>query len=127
MPDRVAGDFVLYDGDCPVCKSYVAWSRLREASPEIQLINARDVPELVSALRKDGIEVNDSMVLRLGDTTLHGADAFVAITRLGRPRPGVATYLLKLMTAPPVAGPLYPLMVAGRKTLLFLLRRTQIS
>jgi hypothetical protein len=93
-------DFLLYDGGCPVCDNLVAWTHLRKMRPDIELIDARHSPELVAEFRAKGIEINDTMVLQLGGVDFSG--------RIG------------------VYGPLYPLLVKGRKLLLFLLRRSLI-
>jgi hypothetical protein len=69
-------DFVLYDAECPVCSRYVAWTRLKEVCPHMALLNARERPVLVAKLRSEGIEINNSMVVRLGDMTLYGHQAF---------------------------------------------------
>lgn len=120
-------DFVLYDGECPVCSRFVAWSRLRDIRPNMRMIDARQAPDLVQQFRKDGIEINDTMVVKLGDLTLHGADAFTMVTKLSEPRTGVTTSLLKWLASSRLSGPAYPLMVAGRKLLLLLLRRGLIN
>ena len=34
-------NYLLYDGECPACRSYVAFSRLRTLYPDIQELDAR--------------------------------------------------------------------------------------
>jgi hypothetical protein len=51
LPDA---NFLLYDGDCPVCSAYVAMSRLRQLYPDLLVLSAREEPELVAALRQAG-------------------------------------------------------------------------
>lgn len=125
MP-RPSENFVLYDGECPVCSNFVAWTNLRLVRPDIKLIDARTAPELVSAYRAEGVEINDNMVIRLGEMTMHGADAFGALARIGQPNSVALRGLMRWLSKPNVSRPLYPLMAAGRRTLLFLLRRSLI-
>lgn len=119
-------NFVLYDGECPVCSRFVSWSRLREIRPDIALLDARMAPELVKQLRQQGIETNDTMVIRLGALTLVGSDAFAMITQIAEPNPGLVGWIVKRLASSSLSGPAYPLLVAGRKALLVLLRREQI-
>jgi predicted DCC family thiol-disulfide oxidoreductase YuxK len=48
-------NFILYDGKCPVCSNYVAWTNLRSVRPDIELIDARkahnDTPRANAAVR----------------------------------------------------------------------------
>lgn len=119
----MAESFLLYDGECPACKSYVAFARLREAWPELELLDARHEPELVARLRADGYEINDGLVLRLGDTIHFGAEAtrVIGATR-GRRGSGRRLVLAAIGTAP-WSRPLYPWLNRGRKLLLAVLGR----
>ena len=36
---------LIYDGDCPLCRNYVAAQRLQKEFGELTLLNARDLPE----------------------------------------------------------------------------------
>jgi predicted DCC family thiol-disulfide oxidoreductase YuxK len=119
-------DFLLYDGGCPVCDNLVAWTHLRKMRPEIELIDARQAPELVAEFRAKGIEINDTMVLQLGGVDFSGPEAFLLLARIAQPRHEWLGVLLKWLGRIGVYGPLYPLLVKGRKLLLFLLRRSLI-
>ncbi|MEM6622624.1 MAG: DCC1-like thiol-disulfide oxidoreductase family protein [Pseudomonadota bacterium] len=119
-------DFLVYDGECPVCDRYVVWTGLRRQRPEIQLLDARLHPALVSALRADGIEVNDTFVLQLDGTRHIGAAAMSRISNAIAPA-SKAQRLLKWMTrSEHLMRPLYPLLVRARKFLLAALGRNQI-
>jgi predicted DCC family thiol-disulfide oxidoreductase YuxK len=83
LPGREA-NFLLYDGDCPVCSAYVAMSRLRQLYPDLRVASARDEPELVVALRQAGYEINEGMVLSLDRKLYFGAEATRMIAVLGR-------------------------------------------
>ena len=36
---------LIYDGDCPLCRNFVAAQRLQQQFGELTLLNARDLPE----------------------------------------------------------------------------------
>lgn len=69
------GDYLLYDGECPVCASFVAFAELRRRYPTLQLIDARHTPELVAELRRQGHDINRGMVLVLDRQLYFGAEA----------------------------------------------------
>lgn len=51
------GNFLLYDGECPACRSYVAIARLRQLWPDLRILDARQEPALVTELRAMGYEI----------------------------------------------------------------------
>jgi predicted DCC family thiol-disulfide oxidoreductase YuxK len=118
-------DFLLYDGECPVCSAYVAMSRLRRLHPHILVLNARAEPHLVAELRAKGYEIDEGMVLCLDGAIHFGADATRMIAVLGRSLPSRwrRTTLAFVGTAPWSRG-LYPWLNRAR---LLLLRLRQVS
>jgi predicted DCC family thiol-disulfide oxidoreductase YuxK len=123
----VDGDFLLYDGECPVCSAYVAMARLRQLYPGLKVLNARSEPELVARLRGEGYEINEGMVLRLGGVTHFGAEATRMIAVLGRASPSRwRRTALGLIGGAPWSRRLYPWLNRARQVLLRLLRRGPI-
>lgn len=119
-------DYVLYDGECPVCSRYVAFTNLRTAAPQIAVIDARDRPDLVSLYRAKGIEINEGMIIKVGDLVLDGSAAFAMINQLSKPNSRAATFALKLLSGKTTSALLYPVLALGRRGLLRLLRRELI-
>ena len=66
--------WLLYDGDCPFCKSYARLVRLRDALGELRLINARDPSSELDAARQLGYRIDDGMVLCIDGEYFHGDD-----------------------------------------------------
>lgn len=124
-PD-VKGDFLIYDGDCPVCTRYVAWTALQSTYPGIELIDARAAPELVRALRREGIEINDTYLLQLGGTRLVGPAAMARISELMQPQTFGQSLLKSLTRSRRLMTPVYPWLVLLRKALLWIIGRDQI-
>jgi predicted DCC family thiol-disulfide oxidoreductase YuxK len=118
-----SGNFLLYDGDCPVCTRYVAWTSLRAIRPDIRLLNARDEPELVTNLRAKGIEINDAFCLSLDGHIVHGAEAMTMLGRISEPKGLFNKMALGLLQQNWIVSPAYPVLVRGRKLLLTMLRR----
>ena len=119
--------FVLYDGDCPVCRSYMALAQLRRLRPDIAILNARDEPDLVAALRRDGHEINDSILVRLGPDIYEGAKATGLIAELGSDNPWTRRMALYAIGGGPWASALYPWLRATRNLLLRLMGKPLIG
>lgn len=122
MPAAV-NDYILYDGECPVCASYVALTNLREVAPQLAVIDARQRPDLVEHYRRDGIEINEGMIIKVGELTLDGAPAFAMINRLSQPNSRLIRLSLRLLSGHRASRLLYPALAFGRRVLLILLRR----
>ncbi len=120
------GDFLLYDGECPVCSRYVLWTNIRNKNPDIALLDARQQPELVAALRTEGIEINNSMFLQVDGRRFVGAAA-MAIINIYMPQNTLPQRILRSLTSTQLLfKTIYPGLVLGRKLLLALLGRQQI-
>ncbi|MFK7942884.1 MAG: DCC1-like thiol-disulfide oxidoreductase family protein [Paracoccaceae bacterium] len=119
-------DMLVYDGACPVCRQYVAWASLREAYPEIRLIDARTEPDLVAALRTRNIEINDTYMLQLDGERYLGAAAMARISALMEPETLVQRVLKQVTRSERLMRPVYPWLVRARKALLWLIGRDQI-
>ena len=118
MTDGGPDNFVLYDGECPVCRSYMALAQLRHLRPDIRILNAREQPELVALLRKQGHEINDSMLVKLGPTVYEGAGATGLIAELGSDNPWMRRAAMYAIGGGPWAAALYPWLRATRNLLL---------
>lgn len=121
-------NFLLYDGNCPVCTAYVAMSHLHQLCPNLRVVSARTEPALVAALREQGYEINQGMVLSLNGKVYFGADATQMIARLAAVSPSYwrRSALAAIGTAP-WARPLYPWLNRGRQLLLRILGRHPIE
>ncbi len=122
-------NFVLYDGDCPICRGYMSLARLRAVCPDVSVLDARAHPNLVSQLRHDGYEVNDSIIVQVaqpdgrGRLVLMGADATRMIHDLGSANGPTRRLALWVIGGAPWRHALYPYLRACRNLLLRLARR----
>lgn len=118
---------IVYDGQCPVCSSYVRYLRIKESVGKVALINARDGGPEVEKVRAAGLDLNEGMVLEYGGRLYHGADCVHMLAMLGS-NSGAFNRLNALMFKNPTAAKmLYPVMRAGRNLLLRLLGRRPIG
>lgn len=80
--ERGSGAWVIYDGECPICRAYTARLRIQEAVGRLHLLDARQLPQLVGELASAGFDVDDGMVVVLGGALYFGADAVWMLSRL---------------------------------------------
>ena len=72
--------FLLYDGECPFCSFYARKSRFEtRIGKPLRLIDARQAPELVAELRRDGCDIEEGMILVFDGRRHQGAAAMTAL------------------------------------------------
>ena len=109
------GDFLLYDGECPICSRYVLWTNIRNKNPDIALLDARQQPELVAALRTEGIEINNTMFLQVDGRSFVGAAAMAKIS-IYMPQNTLPQRILRSLTSTQLSfKTIYPGLVLRRR------------
>lgn len=116
------GDYLLYDGECPICAGFVRFAEFRRRHPDLQLIDAREAPALVADLRRQGYEINDGMVLVVDGRLYYGADAN---TKLASYTSGLPARKRAAMSA--IGATPYPLLRGVRNVLLRLRGKRPIA
>jgi predicted DCC family thiol-disulfide oxidoreductase YuxK len=124
-PDELA---LIYDRECPVCTAYSCSVGVDQSEASgIRRINARSADdELVRQAKEAGLDLDDGMVVVHRGKLYHGADALNIMARLA-PKQGFGNRLNRLMFGNRTVARLsYPLLRAGRNTLLKILGRKKI-
>lgn len=80
--------FLVYDHDCPVCRSYCTRLAPRDDRVEIALVNARSDQDLMPDITAAGLDIDEGMVLKVGDDLYYGSEAVWRLTAFTR-RQGV--------------------------------------
>ena len=75
-------NWLLYDGECPFCSSYVSYVRLRESVGPVTLADARKYPLLVAEAKARGYDIDEGMVLKLDGHYYFGGDCIHALSLL---------------------------------------------
>lgn len=123
-PGDSANDFVvIYDGDCPLCRSYVAYSALKRKFPGIRLLDARTTTGLKAHYDRLGYDLNEGMVVVEQGRIFHAADAMARIALHTRSERRLNAALAPLLQRPRLGRLTYAVMRTGRSALLRLLRR----
>lgn len=123
-PDPERDDlWVVYDGECPFCSSYVRLYRLREVTGRVHLVDAREPHPIVAEVRALGFNLDDGMAVKAAGQFYHGAEAMQILAILGSGS-GLFNGLNRaVFRRPRLARALYPWMVRGRLLTLRLLGR----
>ncbi|MGH8479348.1 MAG: DCC1-like thiol-disulfide oxidoreductase family protein [Gammaproteobacteria bacterium] len=124
--DPASGAWLVYDGECPFCSTYVRYLRLRDAIGPVHLVNAREGGALVEELRRAKLDLDEGMVLKLGGRYYHGADCIHVLACLSSPATPFNRISALIFKSPLVSRWLYPVLRAGRNLALRILRRTKI-
>ena len=119
-------NWLLYDGDCPFCSAYVSYVRLREAAGPVPLLNARLHPDRVDEARKQGLDLDTGMVLKLDGRYFHGADCIHALALLTTPSGFFNRINRVIFRSRTLSRVLYPVMRGGRNLTLRILGRRQL-
>ena len=116
---------LIYDGECPVCTAY---SCNVDAGPaQVRRVNARSGNAEVQKAIEAGVDLDDGMVVLHQGKLYHGADAMHRMAMLS-PKSGLRNRINRLMFGNlAVARATYPVLRAGRNTLLRLLGRKKIG
>jgi predicted DCC family thiol-disulfide oxidoreductase YuxK len=81
-----AGDvWLVYDGECPVCKTYCVHARVREAVGRLHLVDARQPGELMDEITAAGLDIDQGMVVKFEGILYYGPEAVRVLTLLSTP------------------------------------------
>jgi predicted DCC family thiol-disulfide oxidoreductase YuxK len=127
MSAKDAMAVLIYDGDCPVCSSYVRYVRIRESVGGLLMINARDGGAWIQRVTDAGLDLDEGMVLFYGNRLYHGADCLHTLALLSTSS-GVFNRLNAwAFRNALLARVSYPILRAGRNLLLRILRRPKLG
>ena len=119
--------YLVYDRECPVCEAYCRMICVREAAGVLRLVNARDASEIMDEITAKGFDIDEGMVLKVGNALYYGADA-IHVLSLMSSRTGAFNRLTYwIFRSKGRSAVLYPLFRFFRNLLLRLLRKSRIN
>jgi predicted DCC family thiol-disulfide oxidoreductase YuxK len=116
---------IIYDGDCPFCRSYIALTRLRELSNTC-LLNARDEPDLCRELLDKGVSLDEGMLVIMNNELHHGGDAIHRIALLTNKNTKFNKVVYSVFSRPVISRYAYPVLRGLRNITLRLLGKKAI-
>ena len=118
---------LVYDRECPVCEGYCQRVDIREDAGVLEIVDAREASEVLDEITRRGLDIDQGMVLKMGDRLYHGSDAIHALSLLST-RSGFFNRLNYWMFRSRAASRiLYPVLRFFRNLLLRLLGKTKIN
>jgi predicted DCC family thiol-disulfide oxidoreductase YuxK len=104
---------LLYDGDCLLCQKFERYVALRQRH-EVKILNAREQTELVEQLADQWYNINEGMILRVGDEIYVWAQAAVRLDTLIQGQWRMQRLLIWLSQQRCLVQLLYPIFKAVR-------------
>ncbi len=74
--------FLIYDGDCPMCRNFSKLVRIRETVGNLHLVDARLGSPIVEEISRLGFDLDKGMVVKIGDKFYYGSDAVGVLSLL---------------------------------------------
>ncbi len=118
---------LVYDKECPACNNYCQVIRIRESVGKLKIVDARENNEIMDEITSKGLDIDQGMVLKMGDQFYYGTDAIHALALISS-KSGIFNRLNYWMfKSKKVSSVLYPMLRFFRNTLLRLLGKTTIN
>ncbi len=113
--DRV---WLVYDGECLMCNNYAQYLRLQQSVGEFVLVDARQGGPIVSEVRELPHDLNDGMVVKIGERFFVGHDALNVLALLAEDRGLFNKFNRLAFRSPLISRVTYPVMKGARWVLL---------
>ncbi|HKQ23994.1 MAG TPA: DCC1-like thiol-disulfide oxidoreductase family protein [Burkholderiales bacterium] len=127
QPVDLAEILLVYDRECPVCDAYCRMARIRQSAGVLRLVNARDPGGIMDEITAAELDIDEGMVLKVGNTLYYGAEA-IHVLSLMSSRSGVFNRLTYwTFRSKSLSAVVYPLFRFFRNLLLKLLRKSRIN
>ena len=118
---------LVYDRECPVCNAYCQIVRIRESVGDLIIVDARENTEVLKEITESGLDVDQGMVLKMGEKLYYGPDAMNALALISS-RSGLFNRInYYIFKSESLSEFLYPMLRFWRNLLLKLLGKTKIN
>ncbi|MFT5232689.1 MAG: putative DCC family thiol-disulfide oxidoreductase YuxK [Candidatus Krumholzibacteriia bacterium] len=118
---------LVFDSECPACNAYSQVVRIRESVGDFRIVDARENSEVMDEITAQGLDIDQGMILKMGDKLYCGSDAIHRLALISS-RSGMFNrlnyWIFKSKTASLI---LYPILRFFRNLLLKLLSKTKIN
>ncbi|MDZ7661833.1 DCC1-like thiol-disulfide oxidoreductase family protein [Thiohalophilus sp.] len=118
---------LVYDKECPLCHAYCQLVRIRESVGDLRIVDARQNSEILREITDNRLDIDQGMVLKMGDKLYYGADAIHMLALISQ-RSGVFNrFNYWLFSSKRLSQVLYPVFRFFRNLLLKALGKTKIN
>ena len=118
---------LVYDRECPACNAYCQVIQIRKSVGNLRIVDAREDSDELKEITSKGLDIDQGMVLKMGDQLYFGSDAIHALALIGS-RSGVFNRLnYWIFKSKTVSKVLYPVLKFCRNILLKILGKSKIN
>ena len=118
---------LVYDKECPACNYYCNLVRIRESVGNLILVDARDGGPVMDEITAAGLDIDQGMVLKVGDNLYYGSEAIHSLTLMST-RSGIFNRLCYFFfRSEMISAVLYLVLRSCRNLLLKILRKSKIN
>ena len=125
MTDREI--LLIYDAECPVCDFYCRLVRIPASVGKLTLVDARESSAAMEEITRAGLDIDQGMVLKIGDELYYGSDAIHALALISSPSGLFNRLNYWVFRSRVLSRLIYPLLRFFRNLLLKALRKTRIN
>jgi predicted DCC family thiol-disulfide oxidoreductase YuxK len=118
---------IFYDGDCPICRNYASFNKLKRLAEHVELTDMRSLSsDEIENLIRMGVNPNDGVIVRTVDSSgkvivYQKERALSVLAMLNSNKDGLSL-LHRVFRNEKVAGFLYPFLFKFRLLLLKMLK-----
>lgn len=111
--------WLVYDGECPICRPSANALKIRAAVGRLHLVNARGSHPLLEELKTAGLNIDNGMVIKFNDNLYHGAEAQHILALIGTNNDWFNRLNVILFRSKFLAKLFYPVLKSARNILLW--------
>ena len=118
---------LVYDRECPACNAYCQVVKIRESVGNLRIVDARENSEVLHEITAEGLDIDQGVVLKMGDQLYYGSDAIHTLALIGS-RSGVLNRInYWVFKSKKISSILYPFLRFLRNLLLKILGKSKIN
>ena len=118
---------IIYDKQCPACDYYCNLVRIKESVGRLVLVDAREGGPVMDEITARGLDIDQGMVVKVGDELYYGPDAIHVLALMGTNRGFFNRVAYWSFRSRAVSRVLYPALKLCRNLLLKMLGKTKIN
>jgi len=118
---------LVYDRECPACNAYCQVVKIRESVGNLRIVDARENSEVLNEITAKGLDIDQGVVLKMGDQLYYGSDAIHTLALIGS-RSGILNRInYWVFRSKTMSSILYPFLRFLRNFLLKILGKSKIN
>jgi predicted DCC family thiol-disulfide oxidoreductase YuxK len=118
---------LVYDRECPACNVYCQVVKIRESVGYLRIVDARENSEVLHEITAKGLDIDQGVVLKMGDQLYYGSDAIHTLALIGS-RSGILNRInYWVFKSETISSVLYPFLRFLRNLLLKILGKSKIN